>query len=271
LPLVEADAGMIEQVLVNLVVNARDAMPQGGRLTITTAVEEVTEADRAARPEARPGRFVCISTSDTGVGMTPETLQRIFEPFFTTKEAGKGTGLGLATVHGIVAQHKGWVEVESAVGRGSTFKVFLPVAPRAAAPAPLEPGERPLRRGQETILLVEDDAVLRRVVTLALRSLGYRVHAAANGKEAMQLWQDCGAEVHLLLTDMVMPEGMTGLELVERLRELRPGLKAIIMSGYSAEFSRPGVLKNAGVGYLPKPYETTVLAEMLRRALDTPS
>ncbi|MBL9193233.1 MAG: PAS domain S-box protein [Opitutaceae bacterium] len=268
LPLVEADAGMLEQVLMNLVVNARDAMPKGGTITIATSVRELREADRPAHPESRPGRFVCLSTIDTGIGMAAETKKRIFEPFFTTKEAGAGTGLGLATVHGIVAQHKGWVEVESALGRGTTFRIYLPALLEAPA-APRTPElTAPVQRGQETILLVEDDATLRRFATLALEAFGYRVLAASNGQEAVALWQAGGDRCDLVLTDMVMPEGMTGLELVERLREMKPGLRAIVSSGYSTEITRPGVLTKAGVVYLPKPYETRTLAEVVRSALD---
>jgi CheY-like chemotaxis protein len=200
--------------------------------------------------------------------MDEATLKRIFEPFFTTKEAGKGTGLGLATVHGIVAQHKGWVEVESEIGRGTTFRVFLPAMAQAATLAAQPANAEPVRRGRETILLVEDDAKVRQLVGQSLRVLGYRVHEAANGQEAMKAWQTLGAQVDLLLTDMVMPEGMTGLELTERLQALRPGLKVIISSGYSAEIVQSGVPTKAGVLYLPKPYEARKLADVVRQCLD---
>ncbi len=268
LPLVEADAGMLEQVLMNLVVNARDAMPRGGTITIATTVRELTERDATPHPESRPGRFVCLATSDTGSGMSAETMQRVFEPFFTTKAAGAGTGLGLATVHGIVAQHKGWVTVESTLGVGSTFKVYLPALAETAQTQARAGGTAPIRRGHETILLVEDDATLRRFATLALRAFGYRVTAVPNGREALELWQSGQDHWDLVLTDMVMPEGVNGLELVERLRAMKPGVKAIISSGYSTEISRPGVLAKANVVYLPKPYETHTLAEAVRSALD---
>jgi PAS domain S-box-containing protein len=268
LPQVEADAGMLEQVVMNLVVNARDAMPRGGRILISTTAGEITETNHHSHPDARPGRFVCLATTDTSSGMSAETMGRLFEPFFTTKEAGRGTGLGLATLHGIVAQHRGWVEVESTVGMGSTFRVYLP-AMAAPVPVPRTAGAAaPVQRGRETILLVEDDASLRQVATLALRSFGYGVTAAANGQEAVTLWQNGQGQFDLVLTDMVMPEGMTGLELVERLRQHRPALKAIISSGYSTEIIRPGVLTEAGVVYLPKPYETHVLAQIVRAVLD---
>ena len=268
LPLVQADEGMMEQVLMNLVVNARDAMPKGRRLTIGTTVADVGAVHAAANPNRRAGSFVCLFVSDTGCGMDAETLKRIFEPFFTTKEPGKGTGLGLATVHGIVAQHKGWVEVESEIGGGTTFRVYLPAAAQLQVEtAPVPPSE-PVRRGKETVLLVEDELPVRQVVGQSLRALGYQVHEAGNGQEAMSFWQTHGAQVDLLLTDMVMPEGMTGLELAEQLQALKPGLKAIISSGYSAEMVEAGVPTKAGIVYLPKPYATSVLANVVRDCLD---
>jgi len=268
LPAVLADAGMLEQVLMNLVVNARDAMPKGGRITISTALVRWDEAGAALNAARQVGQFARLSVSDTGCGMDEATLKRIFEPFFTTKEAGKGTGLGLATVHGIVAQHKGWVEVESQVGQGTTFSIFLPVVAEPVASTEEADEPAPLQRGRETILVVEDDLKVQRVVAQALRVLGYRVFEAPNGQEAMKIWLAHGAEVDLLLTDMVMPEGMTGLELVERLQTSRPGLKAIISSGYSAEMVHAGVPDKAGVIYLPKPYSAQTLAEAVRRCLD---
>ena len=268
LPLVEADAGMMEQILMNLVVNARDAMPKGGRITISTTPAEVNAVHAATDPNRRAGRFVCLSVSDTGCGMDATTLKRIFEPFFTTKEAGKGTGLLLATAHGIVAQHKGWVEVDSAVSVGTTFRVYLPAAAQSQAEVAPAPQSEPVQRGRETILLVEDELPVRRVVGRSLRALGYQVHEAGNGQEAMTLWQTHGAQVDLLLADMVMPEGMTGLELAEQLQALKPGLKTIISSGYSAEIVHAGIPTKAGIIYLPKPYATRVLADTIRHCLD---
>ena len=268
LPSVEADEGMLEQVLMNLVVNARDAMPKGGKLTISTTLADVDIAHAAANPNRRAGRFVCLSVSDTGCGMDSAMLKRIFEPFFTTKQAGKGTGLGLATVHGIVAQHKGWVEVDSGVNVGSTFRVYLPAAAQARVEAAPALPVKPVRRGRETVLLVEDDLPVRQVVGRSLRALGYQVHEAANGQEAMTLWQTHGPQVDLLFTDMVMPEGMTGLELAEQLQALKPGLKVIISSGYSDEMVEAGVPTKTGMVYLPKPYATGVLANVIRDCLD---
>ena len=268
LPWVEADAGLLEQVVMNLVVNARDAMPKGGRITLEISVQEVTSEQASASRDRRPGRFICLAVADTGSGMDALTLKRIFEPFFTTKEAGRGTGLGLATVHGIVAQHKGWIEVDSAVGRGTTFRVFLPAVPQPGAAGQPAPPAEPSQRGRETILLVEDDVKVRRLIGQALRALGYQVHEAGNGQEAMLLWQRVGPQVGLLLTDMVMPEGLTGLELTERLQALKPALKVIISSGYSLEIARAGVPTKAGVAYLPKPYEIGVLANLVRQCLE---
>ena len=267
-PMVEADAGMMEQVLMNLVVNARDAMPKGGRITISTAHADLETAQAAANPVRRPGRFVCLAVSDTGSGIDAATLKRIFEPFFTTKEVGKGTGLGLATVHGIVAQHKGWVEVDSEVGQGTTFRVYLPAVNRSPVKIEQATKAKPLGGGRETILLVEDDLNLRRLVGHTLRVLGYKVYEAVSGVEAMTLWQMHGLQADLLFTDMVMPEGMSGLELIEELRALKPDLKAIVSSGYSAEMVEAGAPTKAGFVYLPKPFDAEVLAKVVRDCLD---
>lgn len=268
LPRVTADAGMLEQVLMNLVVNARDAMPGGGRLTITTAVEELTKESASHNAERKSGRFVSLSVSDTGTGIKQEILERIFEPFFTTKEPGKGTGLGLATVHGIVAQHKGWVEVASEVGKGTTFQVFLPAGVESDSAASTDLPIVPLQRGGETLLLVEDEPNVRRTVGQTLRALGYQVYEAENGQQAMILWQKHASEVDLLISDMVMPEGITGLELAERLRADRPSLRVIISSGYSSELFQAGGIKNEGIWYLPKPYAAKVLAQTVRDCMD---
>lgn len=268
LPSVGADVGMLEQVLMNLVVNARDAMPKGGRITISTDVAEFTESDVDSSADRRPGRFVCVTVADTGVGISEDSLKRIFEPFYTTKEPGKGTGLGLATVHGIVAQHKGWVEVESKVGQGTVFRVFLPAWASPAAPKEATVGAKPLDRGRESILLVEDNPQVRQSVGRTLRALGYRVYEAVNGREAMRQWQNLQGRVDLLLTDIVLPEAMTGLELAERLQGLRPALRVIITSGYSTEVAMAGAPSRPGLAYLPKPYETSKLASVVRSCLD---
>lgn len=266
---VSADAGMMDQVLLNLVVNARDAMPKGGRIDITTSVVAFSQAEADLSPVRRMGRFVCLAVSDSGVGMDRATVQRIFEPFFTTKDVGKGTGMGLAMVHGIVAQHSGWVEVDTEVGAGTTFRIYLPAVAEAPAPQPAKPAMGPVERGKETILLVEDDAKLRQNVCLRLRGLGYRVYEAQNGQEAMELWQKHSAEVNLLLTDMVLPEGMTGLELADRLRSQKPEFGVIISSGYTGAIYQGGRIVQSGYRYLPKPYEVSVLAATIRACLDS--
>ena len=269
LPTVEADAGMLEQVLMNLLVNARDAMPQGGRITVATEAVEFDPQQVAANSNRRVGRHVCVKVADTGCGMDPATLKRIFEPFFTTKEIGQGTGLGLATVYGIVAQHRGWVETESHVGIGTTFRVYLPASAKALA---AEEGGKPqaVPRGQETLLVVEDDAGVRETLVRALRVLGYRVLMATNGQEAMNLWRDQGRQIDLLLTDMVMPEGLTGLELAERLSAEKPDLKVVISSGYSATLVQMGKSSARGIVYLPKPYDMAQVGAILRHCLDAP-
>ena len=266
LPAVEADACMLEQVLMNLCVNARDAMSKGGRITISTETIEVGKEHARTHANRRPGLFVCLSVADTGCGMDETTLKRIFEPFFTTKEVGKGTGLGLATVHGIVTQHQGWVEVESQLGVGTAFHVFLPASNRKAAAA--ENVKLKAARGHETILLVEDEWSVRRTLVRSLQVLGYRVLEAGNGLEAMRLWQEHHHEIDLLFSDMVMPEGMTGLELAERLRAEKPDLSIIISSGYSSVTSQlTGVIED-GVVYLPKPYQISLLGEKVRESLN---
>ncbi|MGO9310400.1 MAG: ATP-binding protein [Spirochaetia bacterium] len=264
-PSVEADGGMMEQVLVNLAVNARDAMPQGGRITISIETVEMDPARAMEDPNRSPGRFVCLSVRDTGSGMDAGTLKRIFEPFFTTKSAG--TGLGLATVHGIVAQHRGWVEVESEVGTGTTFRIYLPASLNEEKQVS-KTTEQPVSPGRETLLVVEDDENVRRLLVKALGTLGYRVLEASNGQQAMTLWRTQGRQIDLLLTDMMMPEGMTGLELAEEFRKDKPGLKIIISSGYSAEVSQLGKATAEGIVYLPKPYHMAELGAALRLCLD---
>ncbi len=267
LPPLEADAGMLEQVLVNLTVNARDAMPEGGQISISTARVDSAQDGVSAHPGARPGSFVCLTVADTGCGMEEATLKHIFEPFFTTKEVGKGTGLGLSTARGIVSQHQGWIEVESTIGRGSTFRVFLPAA---GHPASVRPGvvEQPAARGgRETILVVEDAPSVRRLLAQTLRLAGYRVWDAANGLEALQRWQEHEAQIDLLFTDLVMPEGLNGLELARRMRQGKPALKVIISSGYRLETAGPPAASE-GVLFLSKPYPVGTMLEKVRECLD---
>ncbi|MCS7089850.1 MAG: ATP-binding protein [Verrucomicrobiota bacterium] len=266
LSLIQADVAMIEQVIVNLAVNARDAMPHGGKLTIRTERTEVSPEHLKRSAEAAPGRHVCLAVSDTGTGMDAETLQHIFEPFFTTKPFGKGSGLGLSTVYGIVKQHNGWIEVESQPGRGSTFRVFFPATGDAAKPVKASK-HSPVLGGHETILAVEDEPALRSMLVNGLRRLGYQVLAASNGIEALQLWQTHRNQIDLLITDMVMPGGLNGKELADRLRAEQPDLKVIFSSGYSPELFDQGVNHLPGA-FLPKPFTPAKLAATVRTCLD---
>jgi PAS domain S-box-containing protein len=265
---VEADAGMMEQVLLNLAVNARDAMPRGGQLGIRIAIVEVNEAHVQRQPEARVGRFVCLSKSDTGCGIPAENLSRIFEPFFTTKEVGKGTGLGLATVYGIVKQHQGWIEVESVIGKGTTFRVYIPHIVAAETETEKPTTRITVRGGTEAILLVEDERPVRELVTRLLQKHGYKVWQAASGNDALGVWKEQKKEISLLLTDLVMPGNMNGHELAEKLRAERPGLKVIFTSGYSADIVGKNFKLEPDLNFLQKPYQPDTLALMVRRCLD---
>jgi PAS domain S-box-containing protein len=267
LPLLEGDVGMIEQVIINLAINARDAMPRGGQLGISLEAIEAGARRVQSNPDAQAGRFLRLSVADNGCGMEEATRLRVFEPFFTTKEPGKGTGLGLATVHGIVAQNKGWVEVESEVGKGTTFKVFLPASAKRITNEP-EATTTEALGGHETILVVEDEAALRRLVSRTLRLMGYAVFEAENGRSAMNLWQQREGKFDLLLSDMVMPEALTGLDLAEKFRQQKPGLKVIISSGYSAETASHFSPAAQGIIYLQKPYRIESLAKTVRDCLD---
>ena len=268
-PFVQADVGMMEQVLVNLVVNARDAMPQGGQLFITPEKTIVDAAYVGSHPEAREGDFVCLSVRDTGTGIAPEHLPRIFEPFFTTKEAGKGTGLGLATVYGIIKQHQGWIEVSSGVA-GTTFKIFLPAIPQPVTGAASRPAEPVRRGGTERILVVEDDAAVRTLTKRILETFGYRVWEAGTGVEALELWRHHFAEIDLLVTDIIMPDGITGHDLAKQLRAQKPGLGIIFVSGYSSEVvgKDPDFLHAAKSHFLQKPYPSHLLLDTVRKCLD---
>jgi PAS domain S-box-containing protein len=268
LPAIEADSGMIEQVIMNLSVNARDAMPNGGRLRIETAVQDINEEYVSHQPEARTGPFVRLSVIDNGHGMSRETLARVFEPFFTTKEVGKGTGLGLATVYGIVKQHQGWTEVSSEPGRGTVFRVYLPASDRPVdGPEENTAFFSKIRGGNETILLVEDEAVLRELARTILRDYHYDVIEASSGVEALKMWDRNKGRVDLLLTDLVMPEGMSGRELAQQLKSRKPDLKVIFTSGYSPEFVGD-LPKLRDVLFLPKPYRPQQLARVVRDCLD---
>jgi len=272
IPCAFADRSMIDQVIMNLAVNARDAMPKGGQLTLGTSVHTLDETHQQKRPEARTGRFLCLSVTDTGSGIPKEHLPRLFEPFFTTKEVGKGTGLGLATVYGIVQQHAGWIEVESEPGKGTAFRVFLPVATSAAAPAGQQVPTAAVRGGRETILIVEDEPAVRSLVRTSLERYGYQVRTAGSGAEALKEWSERLNEIDLLITDVVMPDGVSGWELARRMQAKKPLLKTVYMSGYSTSMSAmdsvPATLNR--VAFLQKPFKPKKLAELVRACLEEP-
>ena len=262
LPTLLADQTSIEQVVMNLVLNARDAMPKGGKIIIAIGAVHVAAGDCEAESDARAGDYLCLRVSDTGSGMDDETRARIFEPFFTTKEATQGTGMGLATVHGIVHQHEGWIEVVTAPGDGSTFLVYLPVAASEARPA-----AKPAHGGH-TILVAEDDPAVRSLVRDVLTHHDYRVLEAANAEAAIEVWRDQRDHIDLLLTDMVMPGNANGLDLANQLLSDSPNLKVIYTSGYSAELFASDVKLEEGRNYLPKPYLSCTLIDVLRNALE---
>ena len=264
---INADAGMMEQVVMNLAVNARDAMPDGGRLVVDTSAVEFDAS--SATEMRRPGKFVCLTVTDTGSGMDAATLKRIFEPFFTTKEVGKGTGLGLATVYGIVKQHSGWVEVESVVDKGSTFHVYLPaIDVPGSGSSQTNPGLLQAQGGREKILIVEDDDAVREISTMCLEQAGYEVVATPNAIEALKKWEEHGQRFDLLITDMVMPGRMNGLKLGTALKEMKSTLKVIIISGYSQEAANSRTPFNQLGAYLTKPIDRTTLLNTVRKSLD---
>jgi signal transduction histidine kinase/ActR/RegA family two-component response regulator len=266
--LIHADAGMIDQVLLNLTINARDAMPQGGQLVVETFEMIFDEFTVTNTSQARPGRFACLSVSDTGCGIPPEIMPRIFEPFFTTKEVGKGTGLGLATVFGIVKQHQGWINVYSEIGLGTTLRIYLPSLAQSAGPEAARSLLEELPRGTETILVVEDDAAVRLSIRYILSHLGYQVLDAPAASAALELWEQHQADIRLLVTDLVMPEGMNGRELAALLQEKNARLKVIYVSGYSATIAGKALALEEGVNFLTKPFETHKLAQVVRKMLD---
>lgn len=270
LPPVMADEGGVEQILINLALNARDAMPEGGVIEITTGTTDLDEKAAAANVEARPGRFVHMTVTDHGCGMDAQVLARIFDPFFTTKDIGKGTGLGLSTIHGIVKQHEGWIQVASDIGRGATFTIFFPVCANAVSAGKdgdLDPAALPEPGRGETILVVEDEAAVRELASVALQKRGYNVLTAANGPDAIKVWESNGQQVKLLLTDMVMPNEMSGGDLAKLLLSRNPDLRVLYTSGYSPEIFRKDSALIQGRNFLPKPYDCTSLLKAVRRCL----
>jgi PAS domain S-box-containing protein len=264
---VTVDRTQIDQAIVNLVVNARDAMPAGGRLTVETANVRLDEAYVSTHLEVQPGEYVLLAISDTGIGMSEEVKAHIFEPFFTTKGVGKGTGLGLATVHGIVKQSGGHVWAYSELGHGTTFKIYLPRA-EGASPEPAGPqAGADVPYGNETILLVEDDDRVRELARRVLQIRGYNLLEARDGQQALQVATEHGSTIHLLLTDVVMP-GMSGSALAAQLTQILPGLKVLFMSGYTDEaITHHGVL-DPGVAFVQKPFSPAALARKVREVLD---
>jgi CheY-like chemotaxis protein len=259
---------MIGQILMNLAVNARDAMPKGGELAISLSVVELdSTAAQWRSTEAQAGEFVCLSVSDTGCGIAPEDLLRIFEPFFTTKAVGQGTGLGLSTVYGIVKQHGGWIEVSSKLNIGTKFNIFLPrvVAGDAAETGGIEPK---VVGGTETILLVEDELPVRTLARVILQRNGYHVLEATSGADALSVWGQHAAKIDLLLTDIIMPQGVSGRELAQKLRADRAGLKVVFVSGYSPDTMEIGAELNEQTLFMQKPYLPEQLLRSVRQVLD---
>jgi len=264
-----ADAGMLEQVIVNFATNARDAMPKGGQLLIETSAATLTEADaQRLKAEGGPGAYICLSVSDTGTGIPPEVVSKIFEPFFTTKDVGKGTGLGLASVFGIVKQHKGGIDVDNRPGKGVTFRVYLPTHTASATPPRLTANQPRIRGRAETILLVEDEPSLRKLMIRLLECHGYQVLPAANGVAALELWRQQRDAVALLCTDMVLPEGMSGSELAGHLRAEKPELKVLYVSGYSRDAVENRLNLSAGETFMQKPFLPEQLLETVHRCLN---
>ncbi len=264
---VKADPGQLEQVLVNLAVNARDAMPEGGKLTIETANVDLDEGYARTRVDLKSGPYVMLAVSDTGCGMSPDVMAQIFEPFFTTKAMGRGTGLGLATVHGIVKQSGGHIEVYSELGQGTTFKIYLP---RVEGAAESRPSSRPTpgrHQGHETLLLVEDEEIIRRVVRESLRMNGYTVLEAADGSQAIAICEERNQPLDLLITDVIMPL-MSGPELVRRVNRVRPDLAVLYISGYTDRALIHQGMREAGTAFLQKPFTPDTLARKVREVLD---
>ena len=269
LPAIRADDSMVEQIVMNLSVNARDAMPDGGRIHITTALVPVHRKATPLDPEDREGEFVCLTFTDTGCGMDAKILERIFEPFFTTKAPGKGTGLGLATVLSIIRQHHGWLDVESQPKRGTSFKLYFPTSERPAE-KPVTVNEGNLSRGHETVLLAEDEDPLREMIADLLTSQGYKVLTARSGRHALEVWETAKHEIDLLVTDIIMPEGILGTELAERLLAQKPDLKVIFTSGYSPDIAGKDISLMEGINFISKPYSIGKMSQLIRQCLDAP-
>lgn len=264
-----ADASMLEQVLVNLAVNSRDAMSEGGRLTLETSNVRVDKSVALQSRRRRPGQYARLSVSDTGAGISAEHLPRIFEPFFTTKELGKGTGLGLSTVLHIVEQHRGWIEVESQVGVGTTFNLYVPRSAKNKSTSALAAEEPSIPRGTETILLVEDEETVRRSIAHMLGRYGYRIHAAMSGTTALKIWRQHHQSIQMIVTDVVMPGGVTGRALFDQMRSEKPDLKVIFCSGYTDEILGNDALLRQKPNFIEKPFAPETLVRKIRACLDS--
>jgi PAS domain S-box-containing protein len=265
---IHADPGLFQQVLMNLCVNSRDAMPGGGRLLVKTLDVTLSDAYCEIHTDMRPGRYVLLTVSDTGSGMTTEVMSRIFEPFFTTKEVGKGTGLGLAMVYGIVQQHGGMIQVYSEPGQGTEFKIYLPVVAVATA-AEIIPPSRSITGGTETILIAEDEEIVRNLAARILGEAGYRVLLAGDGEHAIKIFEEHADTIDLALLDMVMPR-LNGHDVYQRFKLRKPNLKAIFCSGYDPETSQVGFVTEVGMQLLQKPFDPDELLHTVRQVLDMP-
>jgi PAS domain S-box-containing protein len=272
LPPIFADPSNVEQVIMNLALNARDAMPDGGKLTLATTRVEIDKASRARNPESQLGPYICLAVKDTGYGMDAATVGRIFEPFFTTKDPGQGTGMGLATVYGVLKQHGGWIEVDTAPGRGTTIRTFFPLSKEGFVAASAKSENLPTEStpiNDITILVVEDEEMLREFVGEALGTLGYHVLSAANGRDALDVWAEHRDEIDLLLTDVVMPESISGRQLAHTLIQDKPNLKVIFTSGYSSELFESEFEREKEHLFLAKPYLPDRLAQTVAMHLQS--
>jgi two-component system NtrC family sensor kinase len=270
---IKANAGLIDQIIMNLLINARDAMPQGGRLTISTFNVTLEACDLGRWNDARPGRFIVLAVSDTGMGVAPENLPHIFEPFFTTKEKGRGTGLGLASVYGIARQHGGWVHVYSQQGAGTTFKVYLPALADAVplAVTAATTTNEPIVKGQnQRILLVEDETGVRLLAQRLLQENNYSVTAAASTSEALKLFESATVPFEMVFSDVVLPDG-NGLDLVEKLLQRQPTLRVVMASGYTDERSRWSAIQARGFRFLSKPYPVATLLRAIQETFAAPA
>jgi two-component system cell cycle sensor histidine kinase/response regulator CckA len=267
LPAIMGDVCMLEQILMNLAANSRDAMPEGGELIISTSVSHIDESHVQRYQEARVGDFARITVRDSGCGIPPEILAHLFEPFFTTKDVGKGTGLGLATIYGIVQQHAGWIQVNTAVGVGTEFEVYLPIITNPVPTQDFPSNHKAIAPGKETILLVEDEEPVRGLAHSILEENGYQVIEADCGTAALALWEKRSAEIDLVLTDLIMPGGISGRDLADALRKRRPNLKIVYTSGYSPTRAGQDPTMVNGLKFIPKPYNPDNLLRVIQDCL----